>query len=259
MASGLLVVAIGKATRLLRFMPLEPKRYRFTMRFGTATDTLDTEGRVVEEGGAVPQESSLRDILARFIGEIRQVPPRFSAVKVGGTRAYKLARQERSFELTERTVQVHALELHAYDPTTGEATLSLSCSTGTYVRSLVRDLAAELGTIAVTSAIRRLGIGAVTVAEAHGPAELERDARNCLVPVHRALAGLPGYRANEQELRELGYGRDIAPHNLDCEAERLFVFGPDEELVAVTRRTPRGTYHPERVLSNRPPEREHAG
>lgn len=251
MASGLLLLAVGRATRLLPFMPLEPKRYRFSMRFGTTTDTLDADGVVTEEGGPIPDRPSVEKALPRFFGEIRQAPPRFSAVRVNGTRAYKLAREKRSFALADRPVLVHSLVLHDYDREQGAATLSVECSTGTYVRALVRDVAKELGTVAVTTAIRRVGIDGISVEEALGPEEMERDAERCLVPVPRALAGLPSYRADEKEMRELGFGRDIAPRTLTAGPERLFVYGPDGELAAVTRRAPGGTYHPERVLVER--------
>ncbi|MBD3316275.1 MAG: tRNA pseudouridine(55) synthase TruB [Chitinivibrionales bacterium] len=250
-ASGLLFLAVGKATKLLRFLPLEPKVYRFSMRFGATTDTLDEEGTVVEEGGAIPEETSLRAILPRFVGTIRQVPPRFSAVRVGGVRAYTLARKERDFELAARTARINSLELHEYDRERAVAVMSVACSTGTYVRALARDIASELGTIAVTTSIRREKIGRTAVEDARGLEELRSNADHCLVPVAEVVSALPHYRASKGELRELSFGREIAPPAPEYEPKFLFVFGPYMEPAAVVRKTARGTYHPERVLVNR--------
>lgn len=165
-ASGLLLIALGNATRLLPFLPLEPKKYRFEIQFGSQTDTLDAQGRVIISGNAVPRRNACEDVLSRFRGPIMQVPPQFSAVKVKGRRAYRLARRGESVVLPEREVVIHDLTLVRYNEPSGQALLEVSCSGGTYVRALARDIAAALDTCGYALSVRRLSIGAFTVENA---------------------------------------------------------------------------------------------
>ncbi|MBN2189244.1 MAG: tRNA pseudouridine(55) synthase TruB, partial [Chitinispirillaceae bacterium] len=124
-ASGLLVLALGNATRLLPFLPLEPKRYLFGVRFGSQTDTLDADGSIIKSGGSLPGAAALEAVSARFTGKTMQVPPGFSAVKIGGVRAYKLARQGRRVELAPRPIHIHSLSLLSYEGASGEASFEV--------------------------------------------------------------------------------------------------------------------------------------
>jgi tRNA pseudouridine55 synthase len=163
-ATGVLVVLVGDGTRLAELAMGLPKEYVATVRFGRETDTLDTDGAVVREAdpGTAPP-AGFEDAVARFVGEIEQVPPRFSALKVGGRRAHRIARAGGDVELRPRTVSVHSIEVLGTD--WPEAELGILCGAGTYVRALARDLGAALGLPASLSALRRTRIGPFTAAE----------------------------------------------------------------------------------------------
>src|SRR6266511_467228 len=203
-ATGVLVLALGRATRLLPFLPMEPKRYLARVAFGAETDTLDATGTVTataEAGGL--DEAAVRAALAGFLGPQLQVPPMVSAVKVGGERLYAKARRGESVERAARPIVVHQLELLAFDPgpidrggnkrppgpprgseglagppgppqSTGPlATIAVTCSGGTYVRSLAADLGRALGTLAHLAELRRTAAGRFGERDAHQLAELE--------------------------------------------------------------------------------------
>ena len=174
-ATGVLVLALGRATRLLPFLPTEPKRYLATIAFGAETDTLDAAGAVTATADAAAvDEPSLRAALARFVGPQQQVPPMVSAIKVAGERLYAKARRGEQVERAPRPIVVHALEL--LELQRGErplATVAVTCSGGTYVRSLAADLGRALGTLAHLASLRRTAVGRFTEADAHPLAELE--------------------------------------------------------------------------------------
>lgn len=166
-ADGLLVALCGGFTRLAGFASAMDKEYMAAISFGRTTDTLDPEGELVGEG-PVPDRSEVQSALAGFLGEILQVPPAFSAVHVGGRRAYEAARKGEALTLSPRRVVIHELQL--LDFAEGEAMLRICCSRGTYIRSLARDIAGRLGTIAYVRRLRRTRIGGFRVEEAVAPA-----------------------------------------------------------------------------------------
>jgi tRNA pseudouridine55 synthase len=176
-ASGLLVVMCGRCTRLAPLAESLDKEYLARVRFGTGTDTLDPEGTVVAEG-PVPERAALEAVLPGFRGEILQAPPAYSAVHVGGRRAHELARAGRAVQPAARPVRVASLELAAWEPP--DAVLAVSCSRGTYVRSLARDIAVHLGTAAHVAALRRTRVGGFRVEEAVSPDDFDpaRDLRD---------------------------------------------------------------------------------
>jgi tRNA pseudouridine55 synthase len=174
-ATGVLVLALGRATRLLPFLPTEPKRYLAEVAFGAETDTLDATGTVTATADAAGvDEAALRAALAGFVGPQLQVPPMVSAIKVGGERLYAKARRGEEVDRAPRPIVIQALELLGF--TGGErprATLEVTCSGGTYVRSLAADLGRALGTLAHLAALRRTAVGRFTEADAHTLGELE--------------------------------------------------------------------------------------
>jgi tRNA pseudouridine55 synthase len=176
-ASGLLVVLCGRHTRLAALAEALDKDYLARVRFGTGTDTLDPEGAVVAQG-PVPGRAAVEAALSGFLGDILQAPPAYSAVHIDGRRAYELARAGRPVQPAERPVRVDRLVLEAWDPP--DAVLAVTCSSGTYVRSLARDIAARLGTCAHVAGLRRTRVGGFRVEEAVAPEEFapERDLRN---------------------------------------------------------------------------------
>lgn len=241
-ASGLLICAVGDATRLLPCLPAEPKCYSFGVTFGSETDTLDSEGTVVSGGGRVPSEEEVRAALPKFTGRITQTPPRFSAVRVEGERAYDLARRQRVFELKERTVAIASLALARFDAP--EASLDVTCSGGTYVRSLARDLAKSLGTLAFASFIRRLAIGPFAVDNAVSPAAAANDPSVHVVPVAKALASVPSVVLSSEQLETVGMGKDII---IDKSDDMVIAYNGQGDVAAVLKKS-EGKYHPDKVF-----------
>lgn len=160
LASGVLPIALGEATKLAGRMLDSDKIYDFTVRFGEQTDTLDTEGQVVATSDVRPDRAAIEAVLPRFTGPIEQMPPAFSALKVDGRRAYDLARAGKEVVLQPRNVTIHALDLLGADG--ASATLSASVSKGTYIRSLARDIALALGTVGHVTMLRRTKAGPFT-------------------------------------------------------------------------------------------------
>lgn len=164
LATGVLPIAIGEATKLAGHMLGATKGYDFTVAFGSQTDTLDLEGAVVATSEHRPARAEVEAILPAFTGPIEQVPPKFSALKVDGQRAYTLARAGEAFELQTRAVTIHELTLIAADETS--ATFAATVSKGTYIRSLARDIALALGTVGHVTMLRRTRAGPFTLEQA---------------------------------------------------------------------------------------------
>lgn len=174
LASGVLVVCVGAATRLIEYVQDMPKRYTGTFLLGRESETEDIEGEVrLLDDPPRPTELELRTATARFIGRIEQRPPAFSALKVAGRRAYDLARAGQQVDLAPRPVTVYRLEIVRYDYP--ELVLDIECGSGTYIRSLGRDLAQTLGTAAVMSDLVRTAIGVFDIAQAWLPESLGQD------------------------------------------------------------------------------------
>lgn len=195
-ATGLLPVLIGPATRLASlFLGLE-KTYRAVFTFGIGTETLDPEGQIVCRG-EVPSLERIEQALPDFMGEIRQMPPEYSAVHVGGKRAYSVKRQGRSPALEVRTVLIRRIAVHRYDPP--ELELTVECGKGTYIRALARDLATAAGSCAFVSSLRRTRVGGFRIEEAIAPEAFAAD--RDVFPPERFLADFPGLRCIRLEDR----------------------------------------------------------
>lgn len=204
-ASGLLVLGVGKALKLLEFMEGHDKEYEFTVLFGRATDTDDATGRTLREADASAlARGAVESALARFRGEIDQVPPRYSAVKVGGKRLHEEARKGREVAAPARKVTVHLLELHAWEPPRAE--MRLVCSKGTYVRAIARDLGEALGVGACVERLRRTVSGPFRVADAAAP---EGDLSAVLLPPDAGLPGLPEVRLSTEDGRRFEQGQRV--------------------------------------------------
>ena len=222
LATGVLVVCVGPATRLIEYVQRLPKRYLGTFLLGRRSATEDIEGEV-EELVAPPQPTreQLAAALPQFLGRIMQQPPAFSALKVAGKRAYDLARRGEEVNLAPRPIDVFSLEItnYAYP----ELQLDIRCGSGTYVRSLGRDLARAVGTEAVMSALIRTEIGAFTVATAVAPYTFTRDnLHEHLLPPQSALASLPQVTVSEREIADLRNGKRI-PVTADAGTEAALV------------------------------------
>jgi tRNA pseudouridine55 synthase len=210
MATGLLVLGLGRATRLLRFVADAPKTYVARAVFGVATDTLDADGAVLERSPMPVSEGEVAAAATRFVGHIHQVPPMVSALKVGGRRLYELAREGVTVEREARPVTIHDLEVLEFSPCDyPEVEFRVRCSSGTYVRTLADDLAASLGGRAHLTELRRLAIGSLSVDDAVGLDDLaglvEVGAAPVLEPAE-ALADLPSATVGEETVSAVRNG-----------------------------------------------------
>jgi len=209
-ATGLLAVALGEATKTVPYVTDDDKCYRFTVRWGEATNTDDAEGEVIATSALRPTDEAIRAALPAFTGEIMQVPPKFSAVKIDGERAYALARDEAAFEIAARPLWVESLVLTAR-PDADHAEFEMVCGKGGYVRAIARDLGQALGCLGHVTALRRIWSGPFTLEDALGWDELEAlakspelDAR--LLPLETGLAGLPELRCSAEGAARLRNG-----------------------------------------------------
>lgn len=163
-ATGLLLVAIGEATKLSEYAMSNEKEYIFTMVWGEETNTLDPEGEVIKQSNVMPNSSEIEAVLPNFIGNIKQAPPAFSAIKISGKRSYDLARKGEEIELPARNVECHSLKIISHNNNATE--ILVKCGKGFYIRSLARDIAYKLNSCAYVSELRRTKIGQFTVNEA---------------------------------------------------------------------------------------------
>lgn len=213
LASGILPVALGEATKTVPFMMEAQKVYRFTLNWGISTDSLDREGEITGRSDVRPDVEAVRAALPAFVGEIDQVPPQFSAIKVDGQRAYDLAREGTDFELASRRVMIHEATV-SDAPDADHVELTIRTGKGVYVRSLARDLASVLGAEGHVSALRRERVGPFSTENAVTLDFLtdlvHRDAASeGLLPVATALDDIPELAVTDQDAFSLRQGRPI--------------------------------------------------
>lgn len=211
MATGVLPVLLGKAAKALNFLPDTDKEYQAAFRLGERRDTGDITGEVVETNAAPVALEALESVLPRFRGEISQVPPMYSAVSVGGKRLYELARKGVEVDRPARQVTISALELLSYDPETREGTLRVSCSKGTYIRTLIEDLAQAAGSCGTMTALRRTRACGFTLEDARSLEELkalagEGKLEEVLFPVERLFSQYPEVTVSAAQARRFENG-----------------------------------------------------
>ncbi len=237
LASGVLPIALGEATKLIPFAMDGTKQYEFAVRWGAATATDDLEGSVVATSPVRPAESAIRAALPRFEGEIEQLPPAFSAIKIDGKRAYELARAGEEVILQPRKVLIHKLE-YLESPDADTARFRVTCGKGTYVRSLARDLAGALGTVGHVTELRRTRVGKFTLESAISLARLEGFGHSparfgALAPVETALDDIPVLAVTAEEAAALKQGRALRDPRTDrVPAEPIAAF-QEGRLVAL--------------------------
>lgn len=259
LATGVLPVALGEATKTVPYVMDATKDYAFTVRWGEATSTDDAEGEVVATSDARPDEAAIRAVLDRFVGEIEQIPPRFSAIKVDGERAYDLARSGEAVELDSRVIEI--LDLALVDiPGPDEARFRVTSGKGAYMRSLARDLAEALGTVGHIRDLRRLRVGPFGADRAisldslaelmHNPASLEH-----LWPVETALDGIPALALRGPEATTLRNGQGV-PVYRSMDRDRFgdlqegdLVYATDGTVPVAIARIESGAIRPVRVLN----------
>ena len=213
LATGVLPIALGEATKTVSQMMDAEKVYRFLIAWGSSTTTLDREGEVTATSDVRPTPEAVAAVLPRFVGEISQIPPNFSAIKVDGQRAYDLARDGVEFELPTRTVVVHEAAVSDV-PDADHIEIEIRCGKGTYVRSLVRDIAAAVGAEGHVAMLRRLRVGPFSAKESitldnladlvHRAALLE-----ALLPVETALDDIPVLAVTDEDAFRLRQGRPL--------------------------------------------------
>jgi len=211
LATGVLPLACGRATRLVRFLTASDKDYDATIRFGLATDTYDITGRETARSDHVPDRAAVERALASLGGNYLQMPPAYSAKKVGGTRAYDRARRDEEVPLTPVPVRVSRVELLAFDG--ASARVALTCSPGFYVRSFAHSLGELVGTGACLEALRRTRSGEFTLDQAVSLDEVVRTpeaALGRLIPLDRLLQILPALRLTDEDRRRVAHGQEIA-------------------------------------------------
>jgi tRNA pseudouridine55 synthase len=235
LASGVLVVCIGKATRLIEFVQQLPKRYRATFLLGRTSPTDDIECDVAElVGPPIPSRAQLERACEQFIGTIEQRPPAYSAIKVAGKRAYELARRGKPVDLAARPVTIYGIAVLEYDYP--RLTLGVRCGSGTYIRSLGRDLAESLGTGAVMSELARLAIGPFEIDDAVDPRRLTQlELTAAVQPPQTAVTALPIISVDEREIELLSRGRFL--HRADSAQHPLLVaLDNRREMIAILKR-----------------------
>lgn len=235
LATGLLVVFVGRATRAVEFAEADSKEYITGLHLGVSTDTQDITGNIVAESAALPDEAALREAIGRFIGDIEQIPPMYSAIKIGGKKLYELARRGESVERAPRKITVSAIDIAGRDG--DDYILNISCSKGTYVRTLCSDIGEALGCGACMSSLRRTRAGAFSVDEAHSLADIEAAARegrlsDIILPVDTLFAPFPKLTVSQSAAKRLKNGNII---KISAEDGEYRVYSDPEEFLLLGR------------------------
>lgn len=215
MATGVMTILLGGATRFCEFLPSHDKSYEAVFRLGTVTDTLDITGQVVETRQVTSGEADVREALSAFEGQISQLPPMYSAVSVNGQRLYDLARQGVEVERAERQVTVFSIQMLSANQAEGEYRIAVNCSAGTYIRQLVSDLGEKLGCGAVLTALRRTRANGFDISRASTLEQLEAAAQGgglgeLVIPVDCALEAYPQVRVSEAQAKRFSNGGELA-------------------------------------------------
>ena len=215
-AAGILPIALGRAARLVEYMEGADKSYRAEIAFGYATDTGDVYGDVIErvENPVLPSEEELRSVLGHFVGVITQTPPAYSAIKVGGQRAYDLARQGTAVEMRARTVTIHRLELVCMDAAHARILVDVDCAKGTYIRSLCTDIGAALGLPATMRFLLRTRVGGFMLADSYTLEELAEVRETALCAPDTAL-DLPVYELVPQRVKAFYSGLSTSERRME--------------------------------------------
>jgi tRNA pseudouridine55 synthase len=258
LASGCLPIALGEATKTVPFVMDGRKVYRFTVRWGEERDTDDADGRITETAGSRPDRAAIEAVLPQFTGTIQQVPPRFSAIKVDGERAYDLARDGEAVELQARPVEIQRLALvNVPDP--DHAEFEAECGKGTYVRSLARDMGRLLGCLGHIEALRRQAVGPFgpddmisleqLTALCHRAAAGEASLADALLPVETALDDIPALAVSRADAARLQRGQAALLRGRDAPIFRGTVYVMASGQLVALAEVDRGEIVPKRVFN----------
>lgn len=228
MATGLLTVFVGRATRAVQFAETHNKHYVASLRCGYSTDTQDTSGRVTAQTGISPTEAELTDVLPEFMGEISQIPPMYSAIKVSGKKLYELARKGETVERKPRMVNISELSLVGHDG--DDFVLSVSCSKGTYIRTLCNDIGERLGCLACMSALRRTNAGPYDVRDAHTLSEIAENPERYIIPVDSLFSEHPAIELSAAQTAKLKFGNIL---NVSAKNGTYRVYGENGDFLVL--------------------------
>jgi tRNA pseudouridine55 synthase len=245
LASGILPIALGEATKTVPFVMDGRKSYVFTVAWGAETNTDDAEGEVMERTDRAPDRAAVEALLPRFTGSVEQVPPRFSAIKIQGERAYDLARDGEAVELSARTVEIDRLALVAHEG--NRSVLEADCGKGTYVRAIARDLGRTLGCLGHVAALRRTRVGPFTEEDAVTVDDIATEAGS-LRPVEAALGELPSVAVSRDMATRLMRGQSIILRGREAPLSGKIFATCGGVLVAVGD-IERGEFVPHRVFN----------
>ncbi|MCK5089017.1 MAG: tRNA pseudouridine(55) synthase TruB [Hyphomicrobium sp.] len=255
LATGILPIALGEATKTVPYAVDGEKSYRFTVRFGAETDTDDAEGRVVRTGETMPTLPEIEAVLPQFTGEIEQVPPCFSAIKVDGARAYDLARDGEDVQLQPRVVVVEDLRLVEM-PNAAEVVFEAECGKGTYVRALARDMGRALGCFGHVIALRRTKVGpfveaaAVSLDVLTAAAQAGEEALTAhLQPVEAALNDIPAVGVSPSDAACLAKGQAVLIRGRDAPVMSGAAFAHFKGRILALGELEKGSFHPKRVFN----------
>jgi len=221
LASGILPIAFGEATKTVPFVQDGEKAYRFKVKWGQETDTDDSEGKVMRESDSRPEQAAIEALLPQFIGDIQQTPPQYSAIKIAGERAYDLAREGETVELKPRPVTIHSLVIESMEG--DETVLFMECGKGAYVRAIARDLGRLLGCYGHVTALRRTRVGPFFEDDSYTLEEIEAGgmAGEALLGVEAGLTELPCVVVDRDTAARLRRGNSVILRGRDAPAEGI--------------------------------------
>ena len=240
MATGVLPILVGSATRFLEFLPCKDKRYSAVIQLGFTTDTLDTTGNILTRSDVTVTRPELDEAVSCFIGKIMQIPPMYSAVQKDGVRLYELARQGKEIDRTPRPVEIYKARIAEYDESTGEFVLDVSCSSGTYIRTLAEDIGKKLGTGACLAGLRRTEGCGFTLARCYTFDEVEEYAaqgriEKRIIPIEDVLAAYPAVYVSEKQAVRFSNGGALDLERLKGKYESgLYrIFDPEDTFLGL--------------------------
>lgn len=243
MATGVLPVFVGNATKACDIMPDKSKSYRAGFKLGEVSDTQDIMGKILAKSDMKVSEDNIRAVMPDFVGKIMQIPPMYSAVQVNGRRLYDLARQGIEVERKPREIEISRIELEEYDPNTREGKLYISCSKGTYIRTIISDIGDKLGCGGIMTSLVRLSSGGFTLEDCYGLEQIQQAkdsgcVEKLILPIERVFSKLPKLRLGEVQTRMYrnGVKLDISRiYNIRDDADEYAVYGYDGAFIGTAK------------------------
>jgi tRNA pseudouridine55 synthase len=244
-ATGVLPIAIGNATKLIEYLVAKDKTYVFTVEFGKTTDTLDIDGKITDSIEKVPTHEECRSVINNFLGVLTQIPPKYSAIKINGQRAYNLARNNQEFEIKPRNVFIHSLELLDFDEEKSHATYRVKCSKGTYIRSLARDIAESMQTLGFVIRLIREEVGSFLIGNSIKLNELSSDK---VLSIEDVLDDIPVVDIDRANASKVSNGQNVKIFGDDESYDLVFIKN-NNELISIGS-SQNGFYKPLKNFNN---------